>query len=124
MRPMLEKTFWEHIIQPYLFRMDPENAHHATIRMLENLQTCRLSRIAASVWKSPYVDMPITVGGVPWRNPVGIAAGFDKDARVVPFLDALGFGAIEVGTTTPFTQLGNPKPRVFRYPDKKAIINR
>lgn len=117
-------ALWQHVIQPYLFQMDPEEAHNATIRMLERIQKYRFSKVAASVWKSPYADMPVTIGGVPWKNPVGIAAGFDKDARVIPFLDALGFGAIEVGTVTPFPQEGNPKPRVYRYPNKKALINR
>lgn len=124
MRPVLGKVLWQSILQPYLFRKDPEKAHRATIRMLERLQKYNLSKTAASLWKSPYVEMPVTVGGVPWRNPVGIAAGFDKDARVIRFLDDLGFGAIEVGTATPFWQGGNPKPRIFRYPNKKAIINR
>lgn len=123
MRQVLGKVLWQSI-QPYLFQKDPEKAHHATIRMLERLQKYNLSRIVASLWKSPYVEIPVTIGGAPWRNPVGIAAGFDKDARVIRFLDDLGFGAIEVGTATPFWQEGNPKPRIFRYPNKKAIINR
>lgn len=120
----LGKVLWKHMVQPHLFRMDPEEAHHAIIRMIERMQKYHLSEMMASVWKSPHVEMPVTIGGVPWRNPVGIAAGFDKDARVIRFLDAFGFGAIEVGTVTPFSQEGNPKPRVFRYPDKKAVINR
>lgn len=76
------------------------------------------------LYESPLADQPITVGGARWRNKFGIAAGFDKHAQVIRALDALGVGAIEVGTVVPKPQEGNPKPRVFRYPQFRAVVNR
>ncbi len=66
----------------------------------------------------------MTAFGLPFKNPIGLAAGYDKDARAVPGLAALGFGHIEVGTVTPLAATGNPKPRLFRLPEDEAVINR
>ena len=104
------------LLRPLLFRLDPETAHDLVIAAM---------RAAQPFVRPQTVDFdPKQIWGLSFRNPVGIAAGFDKNARVVPFLQALGFGFIEVGTVTLRAQSGNPRPRVFRYPDQRALINR
>ncbi|WP_429515107.1 quinone-dependent dihydroorotate dehydrogenase [Rhodoligotrophos appendicifer] len=99
-----------------LQRLDPESAHKLTIAMLK----------AASLGRPP-VDHPVlgvTTFGLSFPNPVGIAAGFDKNAEVARAMTALGFGFAEVGTVTPKAQEGNPKPRIFRLREDNAVINR
>lgn len=120
-------VLWQRGIQPYLFRKDPENAHVFTIRTLQEIQRSGLTPLVRYLFQSNHANhiKNITlVGGVAWKNKVGSAAGFDKKAEVIPAMDAIGFGAIEVGTITPSPQEGNPKPRVFRYPAARAIVNR
>ena len=70
------------------------------------------------------VKLPVVAGGLSFSNPIGLAAGFDKNAAAISGCFALGFGSVEIGTVTPFPQLGNPKPRVFRLPEDEAFINR
>src|SRR3989344_2723719 len=111
--------FWRGFLKPHLFARDPENAHFFTIRTLRFMQNQNLLWALKLLYRSPYTDQQITVSGVPWRNPVGLAAGFDKHAEVLPALDALGFGSAEIGTVTPRPQYGNDPPRVFRYPKKQ-----
>lgn len=111
------------LLRPLLFRLDPESAHALTLRALRITQIVPgalflLARIFAA---SP---RPVTAFGLTFRNPVGLAAGYDKDAIAVRGLAALGFGHIEVGTVTPRPQPGNPKPRVFRLVEDEAVINR
>lgn len=118
---------WQHVIQPYLFRKDPENAHVFTIRTLRKIQRFGMTPLIRYLFRSNNINRLVNitqVGGIAWRNKVGLAAGFDKHAEALPVLDALGFGAIEVGTVTPHPQEGNKKPRVFRHPTAKAIVNR
>ncbi|GLU34733.1 quinone-dependent dihydroorotate dehydrogenase [Trinickia caryophylli] len=103
-----------------LFRMDAEDAHHLTLRALGAAGRTGLARLLA-----PHVpDLPRTVMGIALRNPVGLAAGLDKDGACIDGLAALGFGFIEVGTVTPRAQPGNPRPRLFRLPEAGALINR
>ncbi|HTI19082.1 MAG TPA: quinone-dependent dihydroorotate dehydrogenase [Trinickia sp.] len=103
-----------------LFRMDAEDAHHLTLRALRAAGRTGLAKLLA-----PHVpDLPRTVMGIAFRNPVGLAAGLDKDGGAIDGLAALGFGFIEVGTVTPRPQPGNPRPRIFRLPEASAIINR
>jgi len=100
-----------------LFRLDPETAHHFSLEALKAAQ--RLHLVGG-----PPPAAPRTVMGITFPNPVGLAAGLDKDGAYIDALAALGFGFIEVGTVTPRAQPGNPKPRLFRLPAAGAIINR
>ncbi len=98
-----------------LFSVDPELAHRATIAALRMLPS-----------KAPRFDASLatTVAGLTFRSPIGLAAGFDKDARVPGAMLGLGFGFVEVGTVTPQPQSGNPRPRLFRLVDDEGVINR
>ena len=108
------------IARPLLFRLDPEAAHDLTLSMLAGGQGTPLQ----CGWSSSLVHDPLTLAGLHFPNRVGLAAGLDKNARCVDALDAMGFGFVEVGTVTPLPQAGNPKPRMFRLPAAKALINR
>ena len=108
------------LLRPALFQLDPETAHHLTLGSLNALYSLGLSGIIAP---HPAAD-PRTVMGLVFPNPVGLAAGLDKNGNCIDGLAALGFGFIEIGTTTPLPQPGNPKPRLFRLPRANAIINR
>jgi len=103
-----------------MFRLDPEVAHNVAITGLSMGATLGLDRLI----KSHDLSMPVEVMGIRFPNPVGLAAGLDKNGAAVDGLAALGFGFIEVGTVTPRPQAGNPKPRLFRIPEHRAIINR
>jgi dihydroorotate dehydrogenase len=107
------------LARPLLFSLDPETAHNLTLRNLRRAQSLGL----APAGSKPAAD-PRTVMGITFPNPVGLAAGLDKDGAYIDGLAALGFGSIEIGTVTPRAQAGNPKPRMFRLPAKHAIINR
>ncbi|MEM1143559.1 MAG: quinone-dependent dihydroorotate dehydrogenase [Pseudomonadota bacterium] len=107
-------------LRPLLFSLPEEVAHDFSLNSLRFLERAGLGRLAAS----PVQDAPVEVMGLRFPNPVGLAAGLDKDARYVNALAALGFGFIEVGTVTPVAQPGNPKPRMFRLPKHEALINR
>jgi len=108
------------LFHPALFRLDPETAHHLTLAGLNAAYSLGLSRIVSP--RPP--DDPRTVMGLNFPNPVGLAAGLDKNGDCINGLAALGFGFIEIGTVTPLPQPGNPKPRLFRLPQANAIINR
>ncbi|MEO6423131.1 MAG: quinone-dependent dihydroorotate dehydrogenase [Candidatus Nitrotoga sp.] len=108
------------LIRPLLFSFNPETAHHITLKTLQlGYQTGLLPLFV----KRP-VDNPQKVMGLTFPNPVGLAAGMDKNGDHIDALAALGFGFIEIGTVTPRAQEGNPKPRLFRLPEAQAIINR
>ena len=107
------------LIKPLLFSMDPENAHQLTLHTLQRASRLGLTRLFAR----PLPD-PRAVMGLTFPNPVGLAAGLDKDGACIDGLAALGFGFIEVGTVTPRPQPGNPRPRMFRLPQAGALINR
>jgi len=116
--------FWN-LIRPLLFTLDPEMAHHVAFRSMESLQkfgVCR-SMMENSLCVS-YDALKTRVFGIEFSNPVGLGAGFDKDARLLPSWQSLGFGFAEVGTVTPLAQPGNSQPRLFRLPMDHAIINR
>jgi dihydroorotate dehydrogenase len=101
---------------------DPEAAHHRTIRILE--QAGETPKRRAALAKVPRPSAPTTVFGIRFPNPVGLAAGMDKDAVAIPAWGALGFGFAEVGTVTWHAQPGNPQPRLFRLVESEAILNR
>jgi len=104
------------LARPLLFTLDAERAHRATIRML------RLKPAGTRPESDPRLHT--RVAGLDFPNPVGLAAGFDKDAQVPDQMLGLGFGFVEVGTLTPFPQAGNPRPRLFRLVEDSAVINR
>ncbi|MFT3815948.1 MAG: quinone-dependent dihydroorotate dehydrogenase [Acidovorax sp.] len=106
--------------RPFLFGMDAESAHELTMHMLARGQRTPMQW----AWCNETVDDPITLAGLTFPNRVGLAAGLDKNARCIDALGAMGFGFVEVGTVTPKGQPGNPKPRMFRIPEKNALINR
>jgi dihydroorotate dehydrogenase len=108
------------LIRRALFRMDPESAHLLTLGLLDRAQRLGLLDLLA---RAP-VDDPVDLMGLRLRNRVGLAAGLDKNGAHIDGLARLGFGFLEVGTVTPRAQPGNPKPRMFRLPTRRALINR
>ncbi len=108
------------LTRPFLFGMDAEAAHELTMDMLARGQRTPLQW----AWCNETVDDPIELAGLTFPNRVGMAAGLDKNARCIDALGAMGFGFVEVGTVTPKGQPGNPKPRMFRLPQARALINR
>jgi dihydroorotate dehydrogenase len=107
------------LARPLLFSLDAETAHDLTLPALNRAASLGLTGIV----RKPQPD-PRTVMGITFPNPVGLAAGLDKDGRYIDGLAALGFGSIEIGTVTPRAQAGNPRPRMFRLPGARGIINR
>lgn len=110
-------------LRSILFLLPPEKAHYVTMDLLLFLVRFPLTSWVFS-WLYPKVNNPVEVCGLRFPNRVGLAAGFDKDARYMPVFKALGFGFMEIGTITPVPQSGNDKPRLFRLPDDNALINR
>ncbi|WP_373088979.1 quinone-dependent dihydroorotate dehydrogenase [Zhongshania sp.] len=108
------------VLRCLLFCLSPERAHHLSLVLISLLERCGLSGLLAR----PIPSRSRLVMGIEFPNPVGLAAGLDKDAKHINGLAALGFGFIEVGTVTPLAQPGNPQPRLFRLPEAQAIINR
>ena len=102
------------LARPLLFALDPETAHHVALQ---------LSGLAAALAQPP-APCPVSAMGLEFRNPVGLAAGLDKQAEHAQALSALGFGFLELGGVTPRPQPGNPRPRLFRIPEARALINR
>ncbi|MFN7724807.1 MAG: quinone-dependent dihydroorotate dehydrogenase [Rubrivivax sp.] len=113
-------TFPYALARPFLFGLDPEQAHELTLGSIARLQNTP----AQCLWQRSRVADPVTVAGLKFPNRVGLAAGLDKHGRCIDGLGAMGFGFIEVGTVTPLGQPGNPKPRMFRLPEREALINR
>ncbi len=108
------------LTRPLLFGLDPETAHELTLDNIARFQHSPLS----CLWSESRIDDPVTVAGLQFPNRVGLAAGLDKNARCIDGLSAMGFGFVEVGTVTPKGQPGNPRPRMFRIPERNALINR
>ncbi len=104
------------LLRPLVFRIDAERAHGLTIQALGNLPARRAPRFDTR--------LGILVAGLHFPSPIGLAAGFDKDARAANAMLGLGFGFVEVGTLTPLSQPGNPRPRLFRLVEDRAVINR
>lgn len=113
------------IIRPFLFLFDPESIHHFTFKMIKI--TAKIPFVRNWRKKKYVVDNPNlakTVFGIEFKNPVGIAAGFDKNAILLNELEDFGFGFVEIGTVTPRPQEGNPKKRLFRLKEDQGLINR
>ncbi len=115
---------YQHLIFPLLRRFDAETVHERTLSALELAQRWAGGRLMLRLIAGRLPSRPQTLFGLTFPNVLGMAAGFDKDVRVVEGLARLGFGHIEVGTLTPRPQTGNPRPRIFRLPSDGAIINR
>ncbi len=110
------------LLQPLLFRLDAETSHHLAFGALRALFYLPGFRRCLRGARTP--ELPVEVMGIKFPNPVGLAAGLDKNAEYAPLLAALGFGFLELGTVTPRPQPGNPRPRLFRLPAAHAIVNR
>jgi dihydroorotate dehydrogenase len=117
-------NLYKRILFPWLKRVDAEKAHDRALAWLGQAQELALGRLVLRLIAGPLPDRPVDLLGLTFPNVLGVAAGFDKDARVATGLALLGFGHVEVGTLTPRPQAGNPKPRIFRLPDDGALINR
>jgi len=109
-------------IRSQLFRLDPETAHQLTLQLMRLGSIEPVNTLLRLLYWTP--SKPVQAFGLTFKNPVGLAAGYDKDAVAIKGLSALGFGHVEVGTVTPRPQPGNPKPRIFRLVEDEAVINR
>jgi len=118
----LTSDWYERIARPLLFRMDPESAHHLALRFLRLAPHLPGAMAFLRSYAPP--PRPRALFGLQFPNPIGLAAGFDKNGVAIPAWEALGFGFVEVGTVTAQAQPGNPRPRIFRYPREQALINR
>lgn len=112
--------------KPIFFRMDPEKAHHLVIDGLHTAGNIPGGRkVLKAIWGVPaYPELEMKLWNITFHNPVGLAAGLDKNAKAVPGFSNIGFGFMEVGTVTPKPQVGNEQPRLFRLPEDEALINR
>ncbi len=119
---MSSRSFFELLPRPLLFQLDPETAHHLVLNGLKAAST--FGALAAPLRSFRPPDRPRTLFGLRFPNPVGLAAGFDKNGVAFPALAAMGFGFVEIGTVTARPQPGNPRPRIFRYPALSALVNR
>jgi dihydroorotate dehydrogenase len=117
---------YEKMVRPALFRLDSERAHEMGVSAMAWLGGLAPLRRALEAWTRLPVarNRPVEAFGLKFSNAVGLAAGFDKNARAWPAASALGFGHVEVGTVTALAQPGNDRPRMFRYPAQEAVINR
>ncbi|MGL4861009.1 MAG: quinone-dependent dihydroorotate dehydrogenase, partial [Enterobacteriaceae bacterium] len=109
------------LIRKVLFQLDPERAHELTFRQLKLISQIPL---LSCLLRQNVPTKPVSCMGLSFKNPIGLAAGLDKDGECIDALGAMGFGFIEVGTVTPRPQPGNEKPRLFRLPEADALINR
>jgi dihydroorotate dehydrogenase len=113
------------ILRRALFAIEPEKVHYIVMKNLNRLSKLPFTNsILRSVYSVKHPSLQRTLWGITFPNPVGLAAGFDKDAKYTDALACLGFGFVEIGTLTPKAQPGNPQPRLFRLPADKALINR
>src|SRR5437879_4943015 len=116
------KNGYERFIRPLLFSVDPERAHRFTIELLRGTSHFDLALGVLRFFQPP--SKPTPRFGLTFPNPIGLAAGLDKNGVALPAWAALGFGFIEIGTVTAKAQPGNPRPRIFRLPGQQALINR
>lgn len=115
---------YQSFIRPLLFKLDAEKAHHFSARLLRSQILSPFFPRTILPAEFPEEMFKTQLCGIPLKHPIGLAAGFDKDAKLLPNLHRLGFSYIEVGTVTAHPQSGNPKPRLFRLPKDQALINR
>lgn len=116
---------YRYFIRPYLFQSDPEVIHYRVFNWIKRLLKLPfLKATSRALYNYKHTSLNKSLFGIDFPNPVGLAAGFDKDAKLYDELSCFGFGFIEIGTLTPKAQEGNPKPRLFRLPNDQALINR
>lgn len=115
---------YKHLIRPLLFKFDPEQVHHFSFRSIAAMHKLGLGPMIKKTFAVDDPKLEREVFGLKFKNPIGLAAGFDKDADLYEELSNFGFGFIEIGTVTPKPQSGNPKKRLFRLKEEQAIINR
>jgi dihydroorotate dehydrogenase len=115
---------YKFLLRPFLFLFDPEDVHHFTFKLIRFSHTIGLGGIFRNCYLVKNIKLERKLFGLTFPNPVGLAAGFDKDAKLFRELSNFGFGFIEIGTVTPKAQDGNPKKRLFRLKSDSAIINR
>ncbi len=114
--------FYKSLVRPILFKFDPENIHNL---VMSSLSKPLFSSLLKPIYCSRDNDkLAVKVGNLTFKNPIGLAAGMDKNCTALKSWEALGFGFAEAGTVTPLPQEGNPKPRMFRLPEYRAVINR
>ena len=116
-------AFYEKILRPLLFRQNPEAAHDLALQAMKVAGAVAPLRAAMEHLNLVRTKKQVNVFGIDFPNRVGLAAGFDKDAHVFRAAAAFGFGHVEIGTVSMLKQSGNPKPRIFRYPDLEAVVN-
>lgn len=112
---------YHRVIKPLLFQFDPEEVHHFAMGMIQNPL---ISSLMTCATETQFPKLKQKIWGIDFPNPMGLAAGFDKNALALPVWEKFGFGFIEIGTITFHAQEGNPKPRIFRIPESEALINR
>jgi dihydroorotate dehydrogenase len=115
---------YQRLLRPIFFLFDPEKIHHVSFRLIRWVHAIGLGPLIRRYYHLNHPGLKREVFGLTFPNPVGLAAGFDKDALAYKELSNFGFGFIEIGTVTPKPQEGNPKKRLFRLPDDKGVINR
>jgi dihydroorotate dehydrogenase len=116
---------YKSVIRPLLFRVDAEKVHHLVFNLLSfQSKIPGIRSLFRALFSLDNKKLEKEVFGIKFRNPVGLAAGFDKDAKLIDPLETLGFGFVEIGTLTPLAQAGNDTPRLFRLPQDQALINR
>ncbi len=118
--------FYQKVVKPVLFQMDPEKAHHLTIRGMKVAGQLpgAITMLDSVYGTNNHPELQQNIWGINFKNPIGLAAGLDKNGEAVRGFSSIGFGFMEVGTITPKPQLGNDKPRLFRLPEDGALINR
>lgn len=116
---------YKYILKPLFFLFDPETIHHLVFACIRSLQAIPgISALTRSIYLVNDKRLAVNIWGLRFPNPVGLAAGFDKDAKLFDELGNYGFGFVEIGTLTPQPQAGNDKPRMFRLPEDSGLINR
>lgn len=118
-------SLYEQMIRPLVFKLDPERAHRMAVGALKVAQAVTPVRhIVSAFYEEWHPGLEVRIGDLRFPNPVGLAAGFDKDCELYRIVPCFGFGFVECGTVTARPQEGNPRPRLFRLPESEALINR
>ena len=118
------QPMYKALVRPILFLIDPEKIHHFTFSLIRTLNRLGFGVVFRSLYQVNHTKLERNLFGLTFPNPVGLAAGFDKDAKLYKELSNFGFGFIEIGTVTPKPQAGNPKKRLFRLQEDSALVNR
>ncbi|MEX2455967.1 MAG: quinone-dependent dihydroorotate dehydrogenase, partial [Balneolaceae bacterium] len=116
---------YKYLIRPILFKLEADRAHNLTVKAVSKLVKFPGAKgVTRALYRSNHPSLHQKIWGLNFDNPIGLAAGFDKNGTLLPFMEKLGFGYIEVGSITANANAGNPLPRSFRLPDDRSLINR